>query len=231
MKIIDDPSLREKIKIFRDRVDAAEKLAERLSEYKDRTDAVVLAIPSGGAPIGLILSRKLNLDFNLVMVRKIHLPWNPEAGFGAVAWDGTYLLNHELVELTQLSPNIIAKCISNEINEIKFQMREWGLIEYNLDVKDKVAIITDDGLASGYTMSVAVETVKKRGSKQVIVAVPTGSSEALRMLHDKVDMIICLNVRSSRVFAVADAYIEWRDISHDEVKNLLAEYNYARKLR
>jgi len=231
MKIIDDPSLREKIKIFRDRVDAAEKLAERLSEYKDRTDAVVLAIPSGGAPIGLILSRKLNLDFNLVMVRKIHLPWNPEAGFGAVAWDGTYLLNHELVELTQLSPNIIAKCISNEINEIKFQMREWGLIEYNLDVKDKVAIITDDGLASGYTMSVAVETVKKRGSKQVIVAVPTGSSEALRMLHDKVDMIICLNVRSSRVFAVADAYIEWRDISDDEVKNLLAEYNYARKLR
>jgi len=231
MKIIDDPSLREKIKIFRDRVDAAEKLAERLSEYKDRTDAVVLAIPSGGAPIGLILSRKLNLDFNLVMVRKIHLPWNPEAGFGAVAWDGTYLLNHELVELTQLSPNIIAKCISNEINEIKFQMREWGLIEYNLDVKDKVAIITDDGLASGYTMSVAVETVKKRGSKQVIVAVPTSSSEALRMLHDKVDMIICLNVRSGRVFAVADAYIEWRDISHDEVKNLLAEYNYARKLR
>jgi hypoxanthine phosphoribosyltransferase len=62
-----------------------------------------------------------------------------------------------------------------------------------LDVKDKVAIITDDGLASGYTMSVAVETVKKRESKQVIVAVPTGSSEALRMLHDKVDMIICLN--------------------------------------
>ena len=231
MKIIDDPSLREKIKVFRDRVDAAEKLAERLLEYGDRMDTVVLAIPSGGTPIGLILSRKLNLEFNLVMVRKIHLPWNPEAGFGAVSWDGRYLINHELVEVTQLSPNIIARCISNELNEIKFRMREWGLIEYNLDVKDKIAIITDDGLASGYTMSVAVEAVKKRGSKQVIIAVPTGSSEALRILHDKVDMIICLNVRSSRIFAVADAYIEWRDISDGEVKNLLAEYNYVRRLR
>jgi len=231
MKIIDDPSLREKIKIFRDRVDAAEKLAERLSEYKDRMDTVVLAIPSGGVPIGLILSRKLNLEFNLVMVRKIHLPWNPEAGLGAVSWDGRYLINREVVELAQLPPHIIARCISNELNEIESRMRKWGLIKYNLDVKDKIAIIADDGLASGYTMSVAVEAVKKRGSKQIIIAVPTGSSEALRMLHDKVDMVICLNVRSSRVFAVADAYIEWRDISDDEVKNLLAEYNCARRLR
>jgi len=194
-------------------------------------DTVVLAIPSGGVPIGLILSRKLNLEFNLVMVRKIHLPWNPEAGFGAVSWDGRYLINRELVELAQLSPNIIARCISNELNEIKSRMRKWGLIKYNLDIKDKIAIIVDDGLASGYTMSVAVEAVKNRGSKQVIIAVPTGSSEALRILNNKVDMIICLNVRSSRVFAVADAYIEWRDISDDEVKNLLAEYNHVRRLR
>jgi len=231
MKIIDDPSLREKIDVFRDRIDAAAKLAERLLEYRDRMDTVVLAIPSSGAPIGLILSRKLNLEFNLVMVRKIHLPWNPEAGFRAVSRDERYLINHELVELTQLSPNIIARCTSNELNEIKFQMREWGLIEYNLDVKDKIAIVTDDGLASGYTMSVAVEAVKKRGSKQVIIAAPTGSSEALRILDDKVNMIIYLNVRSSRIFAVADAHIEWRNISDGEDKSLLAEYNYVGRLR
>lgn len=231
MKIIDEPLLREKIRIFRDRVDAAEKLSEKLSEYKGRRDTVVTAIPSGGVPIGLTLSRKLDLEFNLLMVRKIHFPWNPEAGFGAVSWDGRYILNNELVEAAQLTPNIIAKCISNELDEIRHRIREWGLRDYNIDVEDKIIIITDDGLASGYTMSVAVEAVKKRRTKQVIVAVPTGSLEALKMLYDEVDRIFCLNIRSSRIFAVADAYIEWRDISDDEVRNLLAEYNYAGRLR
>ncbi|MEM2819224.1 MAG: phosphoribosyltransferase family protein, partial [Nitrososphaerota archaeon] len=170
MKIVDEYSLREKIRVFKDRVEAAERLAEKLSEYKDAGDTVVLAIPSGGVPVGLTLARKLNLDFNLVMVRKIHLPWNQEVGLGAVSWDGTYLLNNELVELMELSPSVVSKCISNELNEIKLRMVEWGLEGYNLNVKDINVIITDDGLASGYTMAVAVDVVKKRRCRQLIVA-------------------------------------------------------------
>ncbi|MEM2015992.1 MAG: phosphoribosyltransferase family protein [Nitrososphaerota archaeon] len=228
MKIVDEYSLREKIRVFKDRVEAAERLAEKLSEYKDAGDTVVLAIPSGGVPVGLTLARKLNLDFNLVMVRKIHLPWNQEVGLGAVSWDGTYLLNNELVELMELSPSVVSKCISNELNEIKLRMVEWGLEGYNLNVKDINVIITDDGLASGYTMAVAVDVVKKRRCRQLIVAVPTGSTEALRKIYDKVDRVICLNVRSSRIFAVADAYVEWRDITSTEVRKLLEEYRLSR---
>ncbi|MEM1584487.1 MAG: phosphoribosyltransferase family protein [Nitrososphaerota archaeon] len=229
MKIVDEYSLREKIRVFKDRVEAAERLAEKLSEYKDAGDTVVLAIPSGGVPVGLTLARKLNLDFNLVMVRKIHLPWNQEVGLGAVSWDGTYLLNNELVELMELSPSVVSKCISNELNEIKLRMVEWGLEGYNLNVKDINVIITDDGLASGYTMAVAVDVVKKRRCRQLIVAVPTGSTEALRKIYDKVDRVICLNVRSSRIFAVADAYVEWRDITSTEVRKLLEEYRLSRR--
>ncbi|MEM3397953.1 MAG: phosphoribosyltransferase family protein [Nitrososphaerota archaeon] len=228
MKIVDEYSLREKIRVFKDRVEAAERLAEKLSEYKDAGDTVVLAIPSGGVPVGLTLARKLNLDFNLVMVRKIHLPWNQEVGLGAVSWDGTYLLNNELVELMELSPSVVSKCISNELNEIKLRMVEWGLEGYNLNVKDINVIITDDGLASGYTMAVAVDVVKKRRCRQLIVAIPTGSTEALRKIYDKVDRVICLNVRSSRIFAVADAYVEWRDITSTEVRKLLEEYRLSR---
>ncbi|MEM2731409.1 MAG: phosphoribosyltransferase family protein [Nitrososphaerota archaeon] len=229
MKIVDEYSLREKIRVFKDRVEAAERLAEKLSEYKDAGDTVVLAIPSGGVPVGLTLARKLNLDFNLVMVRKIHLPWNQEVGLGAVSWDGTYLLNNELVELMELSPSVVSKCISNELNEIKLRMVEWGLEGYNLNVKDINVIITDDGLASGYTMAVAVDVVKKRRCRQLIVAIPTGSTEALRKIYDKVDRVICLNVRSSRIFAVADAYVEWRDITSTEVRKLLEEYRLSRR--
>ncbi len=229
MKIIDDPLLREKIRVFRDRIDAGERLAEKLQEYRDRRDTVVLAIPSGGVPLGLTISKKLNLEFNLIMVRKIHFPWNPEAGFGAVSWDETYLLNYELIKLTRLSPKIVAECISHELEEIKLRLKEWRLGEYDLNVKDRIVIITDDGLASGYTMSLAVEVVKKRGCRRVIVAVPTASTEALKLLSGKIDEAICLNIRSSTIFAVADAYVEWRDISNDEVRRLLLEYDSMRR--
>ncbi|MEM2732918.1 MAG: phosphoribosyltransferase family protein [Nitrososphaerota archaeon] len=224
MKIIEDESLREKVNVFRDRIDAGERLAEKLKEYAGREDVVILAIPSGGVPVGLTIASKLNCRFNLLPVRKLHLPWDPEAGFGAVSWDGTYILNEKLVKTLRFSKKDVEEIVKLELNELKRRLKYWGISDYKPYVKDMIAVIVDDGLASGYTMKAGIESLKKYGPKEIVVSVPTASVDSIKLLENRVDKIVCLNIRSSLIFAVADAYIEWRDISEREVKKLLEEY-------
>ncbi len=218
--IIDDPLLRNRIGVFEDRDDAGEHLAGALQQFRV-TNAIVLAIPSGGVPVGLAVARSLELPFDLLIIRKIPIPGYTESGFGAVSLEGDLMLNEPLVRTLGLSADEIeelARPVKVELqarNHLFRQDRPWP------ELKGRVAILVDDGLASGYTMLTAIQIVRRRKPAQVVVAVPTASASTVRLLAPQVDMIVCPNIRSGYSFAVADAYRNWYDLSLEDVVDLL----------
>jgi len=219
-KIVEDPSLRSKRYVFKDRVHAGELLAKKLEKYKDE-DVIILAIPSGGVPVGFTIAKEIEKPFDLIIVRKIPIPMEPEAGFGAMSFDGNIVLNETLVERLGLTKEEIDECSSQVLKEIRRRMDKFRGDKPFPDLKDKTVIIVDDGLASGYTMLAAIKSVKKQSVRKIIVAVPTASTNAINLIAPHVDEIFCLNIRDSFFFAVADAYKNWYDLNDDEVQGYL----------
>lgn len=223
-RIYEKKELRGKNHVFKDRVEAGWMLAEMLApEYKAAQDAMVLAIPSGGVPVGLEVKSKLNFPFDLIIARKIPIPHNPEAGYGAVTLEGGVFLNEELVSRLGLSPSQI----KNHITQLKKELEERQTLFRGKkpfpDLSGKTAILVDDGLASGYTMMASIHSARNRGAKEIVVAVPTAPPETIEKIGPMVDEIYCPNVRDKIFFAVADAYEHWYDLSREEVLDLLAE--------
>ncbi len=216
--------LRGKNHVFKDRVEAGRVLAEMLeTEYETTQDSIVLAIPSGGVPVGLEVQSKLNCPFDLIIVKKIPIPHNPEAGYGAVTLEGGVFLNEELVSRFKLTPSQIEKQISRLKKELQERQALFRGKKPLPDLSGKTAILVDDGLASGYTMIASVDGVKNMGAKEIVVAVPTAPTETIKKIDPMVDEIYCPNVRDKIFFAVADAYEHWYDLSQTEVLDLLAE--------
>ncbi|WP_287584298.1 phosphoribosyltransferase [Candidatus Borrarchaeum sp.] len=218
-KVIEDPSLRNKTRIFKDREHAGQLLADKLESFTTK-DTVLLAIPAGGVPVGFVIAKAFQIPLNLIILRKIKIPWNPEAGFGSVAPDGTVFLNEPLVKRLGLTKDEIERSAAETLNEIKRRQQQFG-VEFP-NVKDKTVVLVDDGLASGFTMIAAINFVKKYSS-MVIVAVPTAPLGTVQRVAPLVDKLVCLNVRESWVFAVADAYQKWYDLNDDEVKGYLTK--------
>ena len=219
-KVIDDQSLRSRRHVFKDRIHAGELLAKKLWRHKGE-DAIVLAIPAGGVPVGYKIAANLQLPLDLIVVRKLPIPYNPEAGFGALTTDGTIVLNEPMVEELGLTKKEIDTYASERMREIKERLRKFRGDRPFPDLKDKTAIIVDDGLASGYTMTAAILSVRKHGPKRIVVAVPTAHPGALEKISPYADEVICLNVRSGFLFAVADAYVNWYDLDDSEVIDYL----------
>ena len=110
-RVIDEPAFRNKIRVFRDRFHAGKLLAQKLCSYREQKNILVFAVPAGGVEVAVIISDELNLPLDLAITRKIHVPWNKEAGFGAISWDGQVFLNELLVKRLKLSAKIIQECI------------------------------------------------------------------------------------------------------------------------
>ena len=219
-------SAREK-PIFENRYDAGRQLAMLLGEYKGKS-VVVLAIPNGGVPVGAEVASALEADFDLVVSRKIPLPINTEAGFGAVADDGTVILNDDLVKRAGLNQ----QQIDFQVNQVRLEIRRRRLL-YRQDrppalVGSKTVIITDDGLASGFTMLATVASVRSRKPREIIVAVPVSSAVALEEASKVADKVFTVATGSLPRFAVADFYKNWHDISDEEVFRALDEWRQRR---
>jgi putative phosphoribosyl transferase len=204
--------------IFRDRSDAGKKLSEHLPQR----DAIVLAIPRGGVPVGYEVAKKLGAPLDLIMPRKLPIPSEPEAGFGAVAPDGTVVLNEGLVGYLGLSPAEIENIVGDVLKEVRRRVREYRGNKPLPDLKGKNVIVVDDGLASGYTMIAAVRAIRKERPKKIVVAVPCSPESSLERLEKEADQVVCLAVQRYGPFAVASYYERFPDLSDDEVKGLLA---------
>ena len=221
-RLIFDPELYNKFYVFKDRTDAGRRLAEALKDYLEgEKNIIVLAIPSGGVPVAKEIAKVLNAPLELLIVRKIQLPWNTEAGFGAMNLDGDIVLNEGLIKTLGLTEEDIKMQVEKTWETLLERNRLFRQNRPFPNLEGKTVVVVDDGLASGYTLKAALEFLKKRNPKRVIVAVPTCSKDSAEEIAKEVDALICLNLRDIYPYAVADAYKNWYDLTPEEVLNIL----------
>ena len=221
-KLVENLKLRNKTRIFKDRAEAGKLLSEKLKHLAS-PDTIVLAIPAGGVPVGYEIAKSNGLLMDVLIVRKIQIPGNTEAGFGALGPDGKAIFNERLLRSLRLTEEEINQQIEKTKRVLEERNRSYRGNRPFPDLKNKVAVIVDDGLASGYTMLEAVNFVKSKQVKKIIVAVPTASESSIYLLLPEVDEIYCLNARALYPFAVAEAYMKWYDVGDEEVIALLRD--------
>ena len=219
-KLYDLPSLRQKVGVFRDRKHAGQVLAEMLHEWKG-SKAAVFAVPSGGVPVAVEVAGALGLSLDVGVVSKILLPWNTEAGFGAVGFDGTVWINKEYADYYGLDQPTIAKQTQAALEKVQRRVKLFRAGRPWPELKKQPVILVDDGIAAGSTLRVAVTALRNTGAEVIIVAVPTAHLESLVLVKEWVDALYCANIRSGLQFAVADAYQHWDDVDEADVRRML----------
>ncbi|HRU80642.1 MAG TPA: phosphoribosyltransferase family protein [Methanolinea sp.] len=150
-------------------------------------------------------------------------PGTTESGFGAVTWDGTVLINERLRSALGLSDHDVRTAVAGTQANVRERVARFLQGRQVPPLEGKTVILTDDGLASGFTMLAVARSVRKRNPAMIVVAVPTASLSAAELVRREVDLVVCLNIRTGRTFAVADAYREWHDMDDAEVLAELAK--------
>ncbi len=204
--------------IFKDRRDAGRKLTEKLASYRG-TDAIVVALPRGGVVVGHEIACDLSLPLDIVAVRKVGHPASPEYAIGAVDEYGTHIVNKE--EVAQVDEAWLEREIESEVKEAR---RRSLLYRKGLDILDlagRIVIVTDDGIATGYTMEVALMAIKKHWPRKIIVAVPIAPPDIARRLMGEVDKFVTLTDPNEFRGAVGSHYGEFEQVDDDEVVGLL----------
>jgi putative phosphoribosyl transferase len=218
--VVERSELRNRTGVFRDRAHAGEVLTAMLAEYRG-SDALLLAVPAGGVPVASVVAKRLALPLDVAVVSKITLPWNTEAGYGAVAWDGTVRINRGLAARVGLGEDEIRDGVARTRRKVERRVerlrggRSWP------EFGGRPLILIDDGLASGFTMMVAVAAVEAAGGDRPPVAVPTAPDDTVAWLAERTRAVYCANVREGRPFAVADAYQHWSDVTEDQAVEIL----------
>jgi predicted phosphoribosyltransferase len=173
--------------------------------------------------VAVVIARELHLPLDIAVVSKITLPWNTEAGYGAVAFDGTVILNEELLSRLNLSDQEIQTGIKKTEQKVSRRGTMLRGARPSPDFKRRL-ILVDDGLASGFTLRVAIKALRRNGAANLILAVPTAHSESVQSILEEVEAIYCPNLRSGLSFAVADAYERWSDLDEEEVVRILQDF-------
>jgi putative phosphoribosyl transferase len=208
--------------VFADRLDAGRQLGEelRLRGYADEP-ARVLAIPRGGVPVGHAVAQAIGASLEIIILGKLAVPNDPETGFGAIAPDGTLLLNLPLIEHLQLAAEEIKRAAVGALSEARRQMYAYCGGCPPLDLADETVVLVDDGLITGFTMLTAVRAVRRYGPVRVVVTAPVGTFGAIDRLTPQVDDLVCLVEQDEVDFAVAHAYRDFADLSDDQVQVFL----------
>ncbi|AKB44708.1 phosphoribosyltransferase [Methanosarcina vacuolata] len=213
--------------MFKNRKDAGEKLAKALEKYRIE-NPIILAIPRGGVEVGLQVAAKLNTDFSLIISRKLPFPDNPEAGFGAIAENGsTFILENAH---NWLSGETIERIKQEQIAEIERRIKALRGGNSLSELEGRTVILIDDGIAMGSTMRAAIELCKNRKARKIVVAVPVAGVEVAEELQKIVDELVVLEI-PAYFRAVAQAYERWYDVSDEEVLDLLRENIRKKELK
>jgi predicted phosphoribosyltransferase len=221
MLIHERVGLRDRVHVFRDRTHAGEVVAGMLAADIG-SDASLLAIPAGGVPVADAIARLLGLALDVAVVSKITPTWNSEVGYGAVAFDGSVRLNRELIRRMGIDEAEVARGIEGTREKVNRRARILRGVPAPPELSGRRAVLVDDGLASGFTMRVAVDAIRKRGVGSVWIAVPTGPRRSVEELAPDVEALYCANVRGGWSFSVADAYQRWSDVDEAEAAEILA---------
>lgn len=206
---------------FIDRADAGRILARELRPYQDRDDVIVLALPRGGVPLGFEIARELHATLDLFLVRKLGFPGHEEFAIGAIASGGVRVLNPAAFRVRHLSESEIDAIAARESRELERRERAYRGDRPLPDLRHKIVILVDDGLATGSTMRAAVGALRLLEPARIVVAVPVGSSEACELLSRDADEVVCASI-PERFRAVGEWYHNFSQTTDEEVKDLLA---------
>ncbi len=208
--------------IVKDRADAGARLAEALAAYADRPNAVVLALPRGGVPVGYEVATRLHLPLDVYVVRKLGVPGHSELAMGALAGDGTCVLDDRLISAGGLAGKAVDDVIAREAQEIRRREKAYRDGRPQADVAAKTVILVDDGLATGATMRAAVTALRRRAPAEIVVAVPVAARQTCAALRQVADRVIC-PATPEPFFAVGLFYENFDQTSDEEVRRLLAQ--------
>ena len=214
--------------LFHDRHDAGRQLATRL-EFLRGEDAVVLGLPRGGVPVAFEVARALGTPLEVIVVRKLGLPFQPELAFGAIGEDGVRVVNDRIVRHAGLDDEAIAAIEQQERRELSRRIDVLRRRRPQTPLAGRTAVIVDDGIATGATARAACQVARAHGAQRVVLAVPVAARDALAALDTAADQIVCLDAWNW-FFAIGQAYHDFRHITDDEVTAFLADATADRPL-
>jgi putative phosphoribosyl transferase len=206
--------------MFKNRSDAGKQLALKLKEYKGKEGVLVLALPRGGVVIGYEISRNLNVPLDIVIVRKIGFPGQPELGIGAVSETGTIVLNDNLIYAYGISKEYIESEISRQKEEISRRVKLYRKGKHLSGLEGKTIILVDDGVATGATVKAAIATLKKEKLNRLVIALPVAPPSVAEELEKMVDEFICIETPID-FMAVGSYYYDFTQVSDEEVVEIL----------
>jgi putative phosphoribosyl transferase len=212
---------------FRDRIDAGKRLAAALTDFSSK-DAVVLAIPRGGVVVGYEIAAALNLPLDVIIPHKLGAPDNPELAIGAVAEDGSAVLDKQLIAYLSVDNRYIEEEKQRQREEIERRLKVYRQGMTLRELKGKDVIVVDDGIATGSTMKAALLSVKNQGAKSITVAIPVGPPSTIDELKKLADRVICLS--TPEFFqAIGQFYDDFSQTTDEEVIELLKKCNQNAK--
>lgn len=206
---------------FKDRAEAGQILAKKLSAYKNTPNLLVLALPRGGVPVAYQVARGLNAPLEVFVVRKLGMPGHEELAMGAIASGGVRILNPNVVRDYQVSEADIRAVTSREQKELERREQKYRAGLPPLNVKDKTIILIDDGLATGSTMLAAITALKTMKPAELVIAVPTASEQICASFRPLVDEIVCV-ITPEPFYAVGLWYGDFSQTTDTEVQDLLS---------
>lgn len=203
-----------------DRADAGRRLAAEVMDLADE-HPVIMALPRGGVPVAVEVARVLNAPLEILAVRKLGTPGNPELGVGAVAEDGTGVLDPRSAGMMGMTQATLDETLDRESRELQRRVERYRDGRAPISVRGRTVIVIDDGLATGLTDLAAVRALRKRGADRIVVAVPVGSAEAVSLLAGEADRVVCLTI-PHRLMGVGMWYRDFSAVSDEQVLDLLA---------
>ncbi|MBU1018057.1 phosphoribosyltransferase [Patescibacteria group bacterium] len=206
--------------MFKDRYDAAKKLLPELEKYKGKKDVIILAIPRGALEMGAVLRDELKVPLDIVVTKKIGAPGNDEYAIGSVAPDGSVQVNQKVLSAYGIPQSHIDDEAKRLKHVIKRRYEDYRGDPIPPDLKNKIVIIVDDGIATGFTTSAAIHYIRSQKPKKIILAVPVAAADSYEKLKKEVDEIICPEIRDD-FYAVGQFYDEFSQVEDEDAKRLL----------
>ena len=213
---------------FRDRTDAGRQLSAQLGKYRGDRNAIVLALPRGGVPVAYQVAMALSLPLDVYTVRKLGVPGHEELAMGAVASDGSYVVDARLLELAQVTPEEFQATLARELAELRRREAAYRDDRPQADVHGKTVLLVDDGLATGASMQAAIAALRQRAPARIVVAVPVASPDSVLALEASADEIVTV-YQPWPFHAVGIYYANFDQVGDAVVSRLLSQAEEARR--
>lgn len=205
---------------FKDREEAGRLLANELQQFRDEDDLVIVGLPRGGVPVAYVIARELDKPLDIFLVSKIGAPLHEEFAIGAMTSGGEVAVSEEIIKRLNISDAVLSELIESKKKILQERKKLLMSNRKSIDFAGKTIVIVDDGLATGATMAMAISSIKKLNPREVIVAVPVASQEAINFVKDLADEVIALHI-PEYFYSVSAWYEDFRQTTDGEVINLL----------